>query len=279
MIYCPLVSISDARERVFAVFLLEPERTQFDLSWSMFGTRVRVHPTFWLFSAILGWDWLSLGFVYLLLWIGCTFLSILVHEFGHVFVGRLFGSQPHVILYSFGGLAVGSNNLLRRWQRIAVCLAGPGAGLLLFGLVVVLLHYIFPHLNPEWDLRLLLIALLMLWWMNLVWSLLNLVPIWPLDGGQVSREMLSGLFPGRGLQLSLGISFLLAAVLAIHSLMAANGRPLIPFLPIGSVFSAILFGLLAFQSFQLLQQIEANRRHWHHDDSTPWERDPTIWRR
>jgi Zn-dependent protease len=261
------------------VLLLEPERTQFDLSWRMFGTHIRVHPMFWLFSAILGWPWLHLGTEYLLLWIACSFISILVHEFGHVLVGRLFGSRGDIVLYSFGGLAVGSSNLPRRWQRVAVLLAGPGAGFLVFGLVVLLQDYAVPHLDPELNLPLLWIALGMLWSMNLVWGLLNLVPIWPLDGGQVSREVLSALIPGRGLQLSLGISFLLAALLAIHSLLAANERPLIPFLPIGGGYAAILFGLLAFQSFQLLQQVKADRRYRHHDEGTPWERDPTIWRR
>jgi hypothetical protein len=42
---------------------------------------------------------------------------------------------------------------------------------------------------------------------------------------------------------------------------------------------AVLFGLLAVQSFQMLQQVESNRRSWHQDDGTPWERDPNIWQR
>jgi len=263
------------------VLLLEPERTAYDLSWRMFGTPIRVNPMFWFFSAILGWQFVDKGVEYLLLWIGCTFLSILVHEFGHVVAGRIFGRESQIILYSFGGLAVGCNALPHRWQRVVVGLAGPAAGLLLLGFVVLVSYYALPRLNPMWmfEWPLLGAAFIMLWWMNLVWSLLNLVPIWPLDGGQVSREVLGAVFPGRGIQFSLGISFLLAALLAIHSLMAANDKPLIPQLPIGDSFSAIFFGLLAFQSFQLLQQIESNRRHWHHDDGTPWERDPTIWRR
>jgi Zn-dependent protease len=259
------------------VLLLEPERTPYDIRWHMLGTEVRVHPLFWLFNIILGWSWIEAGVEYLLLWVGCVFLSILVHEFGHVLVGKWFGSQGHIILYSFGGLAVGSSNLPHRWQRIAVFLAGPAAGFLLMALAFVLLRYVLP--GRVGNAPMLVIGLGLLWWINLVWGLLNLLPIWPLDGGQVSRELLSGLIPGNGLRLSLGISFVLAGFLTIHCIMAANGRPLIPILPIGSIFSAIMFGLLALQSFQLLQQVEANRRHWDRDDSTPWDRDPTIWRR
>ena len=255
------------------MLLLEPQRTAYDLSWRMFGTPIRVHPMFWLFSAMVGWNKLQAGVEYLLLWIACTFLSILVHEFGHVFAGRLFGRKSHIILYSFGGLAVGSNDLPRRWQRIVVCLAGPAAGFLLFGVVTLVAFFALPHLDPRefqrW--RLLIAVLDMLWLMNLIWSILNLIPIWPLDGGQVSREVLGGLFPGRGLQLSLGISFVLAALLAIHSLMEANGRPLIPWLPFGGTYSAILFGLLALESFQLLQQVNSSQRPWRNDDER-WER-------
>src|SRR5207302_5403914 len=61
---------------------------------------------------------------YLLIWIACTFVSILIHELGHVFMGRLFGSHGHIVLYSFGGLAIGSSALRSRWQRIAVYFAG-----------------------------------------------------------------------------------------------------------------------------------------------------------
>ena len=66
------------------------------------------------------------GFEYLLIWIGCVFGSILIHEMGHVFMGQVFGAQGTIVLYSLGGLAIGSSNLPSRWQRIAVSFAGPG---------------------------------------------------------------------------------------------------------------------------------------------------------
>jgi stage IV sporulation protein FB len=256
------------------VFLLEPQRTTFDLNWRMFGTDVRVHPMFWLFSAILGWGWQSFGIEYLLIWIGCMFVSILVHEFGHVFAGQFFGRESAIVLYAFGGLAVGANHLHRRWERVIVCLAGPAAGFVLFGFVLLFLLF-----GPEVRSPLVQSALSMLWFINLAWGILNLLPIWPLDGGQVSREVLSCIFRGNGLRLSLGISFLFAALLAIQALMSQYGMPLVPWLHIGGTYTAILFGLLAMESFQLLQQAERNRRYWNQDGSTPWERDPTIWHR
>ena len=108
----------------------------------MFGTPVRIHPMFWFINVILGWDATmgrgGGGVPSLLLWVGCVFVSILVHEFGHVLVGRLFGSHGYIVLYSMGGLAVGSNHLDRRWQRIAVSFAGPFAEFLLLGVFLAL---------------------------------------------------------------------------------------------------------------------------------------------
>ena len=123
--------------------MFEPNATSFDVRFRIFGIHVRVHPLFWLFSAILGWpsglarNEQRLLVPFVLIWIGCVFVSILIHELGHVLMGRLFGSDGYIVLYSFGGVAVGSNDLRRRWQRILVTLAGPLVQLLLFGLTLL----------------------------------------------------------------------------------------------------------------------------------------------
>ena len=106
-----------------------PQPTPLDLYWRMFGTDVRVHPFFWVMAVLLGWHWFDsfndprLGILFLALWVLCVFVSILLHEFGHVLMGRVFGSNGHILLYSFGGLAIGSNNLRQRTHRILVLLA------------------------------------------------------------------------------------------------------------------------------------------------------------
>src|SRR5690348_11709576 len=119
------------------MYLNEPQPTAYDLRFRLLGTDVRVHPMFWLVSVLLNFRLLQTGRIDLLLiWIACVFVSILVHEFGHVLMGRAFGSHAHIVLYSFGGLAVGSKEGLRRWQRVLVLFAGPGAGFVLFGAVL-----------------------------------------------------------------------------------------------------------------------------------------------
>lgn len=255
------------------MFLIEPEPTPYDLRFRLLGIDVRVHPFFWLIAALLGWPFFTAregGFPWLLIWIGCVFLSILVHEMGHVVVGRWFGSYGHIILYGMGGLAVGSSQLHKRWQRILVYFAGPGAQFLLLGLVLLAQRYLLPQVASLWWWKNLTIMLFMLWAINLFWPILNLLPIFPLDGGQISREVCVGISPRKGLAFSLGISGVLSGLLAIHCLMAQQGRPLIPWLDmIGGIWMMIFFAMFSITSFQALHQVNS-RNNW--DDRMPWER-------
>jgi stage IV sporulation protein FB len=268
------------------VFLLEPNETPYDLRFSLFRIPVRVHPLFWLLAAILGYPTLRQGPQYLIAWIVLVFVSILIHELGHVWMGMAFGSQGRIILYSFGGLAVGSNQVRHRWQRILVLFAGPLAGFVLVAIALAAQELRAPGMGR---LYLTLIARMFgipleielparmphlsvmeqflmseLCFINIAWGLLNLLPIWPLDGGQISRQALEGVSPRNGAFVALSISAALAALLAVHSLMAEYRHPLIPFLPFGDMFTAFMFGMLAYQSVQMLQALQAERR-WHDD--------------
>jgi Zn-dependent protease len=252
---------------------LEPNETPYDLRWRMFGTPVRVQPWFWLMSLILGYDaTIRDGVGFVLAWVACVFVSILLHEFGHVWMGRLFGSHGHIVLFSFGGLAIGSNQLSRRWQRILVLLAGPGIQLLLFAILWFGGPRLLLSVPPE-SRRSAVLILSMLVQINLFWPILNLLPIWPLDGGQVTREVCQAIMPSRGTTFSLGISMVVSGVLAAHILMASQGRPLLPYVPALGIFTAILFAMLCISSFTALQVEnerlqDEHRRRWDHDEWT-----------
>jgi stage IV sporulation protein FB len=265
------------------MFLLEPGHTGFDLHFSVFGIPVRVHPMFWLVSAIMGFSFLHVSIALFLIWVGCVFFSILVHELGHVLMFRTFGVNAHVVLYAFGGLAIPTHGLYNRWKRIAVSFAGPLAQFLLLAVMAVafamtgldrlqwFLHILLGTLGirtetfVEIDLHpLLMEAIFFLAWINLIWALINLLPVYPLDGGQISRDFLDGVMPrGQGVRTSLGISMVVAGIFCVNSIAAAHGEPLIPFLPAGGNYTAIMFGLLALESFQLLQQ----------QSNSPWRRE------
>jgi stage IV sporulation protein FB len=204
------------------------------------------------------------------MWIGCTFVSILIHEMGHVFVALAAGRPSHVVLYGMGGLAIGDFHLRERWKRIAISLGGPALGLLLYGVIWGYKRFGADPLvlmqQPA-----LFICITMLLWMNLWWNLLNLMPVWPLDGGHISREVCSAIFPGNGIRYSLGFSFLFAGLAAFYSIIAYND-PNLWYPPLEHRFAAVLFGILAINSFLNLQATQRPRR----DDG--WERDPDWWK-
>jgi stage IV sporulation protein FB len=215
-----------------AFVLLEPAPSPLDLRWRMFGVRVRVHPSFWLFALLFGWPLARAGAGHVAIWVACMFVSILVHELGHVTASRCFGQSAHVVLYSFGGLAIGAWQDLRNWQRMVIALGGPLAGFALYGLVLALDHFYLrenlPHrirFHEAYGT-----ALKSLLYMNLFWNALNLIPVLPLDGGQFLREVLMlGSFPARGYKAALGVSFVVAGLVALYSgLVAARNAPEAP---------------------------------------------------
>src|SRR5262249_5198122 len=129
---------------LLTVVLTDPGPSPFDLRFRLFGTPVRVHPLFWLCSAILGWGMINqwrqpaTGNVLgdLARWVACVFVSIVLHEFGHVWAFRAFGNHAHVVLHTLGGLAIPDGEPRWRWQRIIVAAAGPGIQLALWAALV-----------------------------------------------------------------------------------------------------------------------------------------------
>jgi stage IV sporulation protein FB len=255
--------------------LAEPDRTNYDLNFRLFGFRVRVHPLFWLGAALLGMRSLKDGLEYLLIWVGVVFVSIIVHELGHALAFRRFGTDAHIVLWMFGGLAVPYSGVAGRGRRIVVSLAGPAAGFVLCGIVYGTQRE-FGWANGNEYLALMCIWLVVV---NLYWGILNLLPVFPLDGGQVSRELCEAKWRGRGVVTSLKISVSVAATVAAYSLFcevdarSGNGvLGLVPYWLRGDLFTAILFGLLAYQSYQLLQFHTGGYHFEPADDRVPWER-------
>lgn len=244
-----------------------PQPTPYDLNFGLGRTRVSIHIGFWIVSAIFGWDWIRLGIEYVLIWIVCVLLSILLHEFGHVWAGQMFGADGDIVLYSFGGLAVGSNNLTHRWQRVIVSLSGPGVQLILYAFMWWLRTYVVQDKFIEWPKEL-KIAWFMMESINLYWPFLNLLPIWPLDGGMVTREICEWIMPREGTRVSLGISMIAAGFVAINTMLFLNKQPHIPWIHGYGMYTVLFFAMMVFESYQLLKLY---RNSWD-DDRQPWER-------
>ena len=303
--------------RTAAVIFGLPTQTRYDLKWRMFGTEVRVTPFFWVASLILGFHYFEDGFEFLLIWIAVFFVSILVHEFGHIIVGRYYGSYGHIVLHGLGGLAIGSNNLANRWQRIAVSLGGPGAQLLFLLVPCLIVVGLMQHSAPPIEMSLfgalgsktidyarpsLLDATLdMMIVVNLFWPLINLIPVYPLDGGQVCRELIQMRLPGtRGVRMSLIVSMITAGVCAVLMLLGGL-RDFYPsivlqlfewtksrlvldagfwLLRVVHPVNAILFGLLGVMAYLQLKALSGGGGPgWRPPERRePWQMDPDYWK-
>jgi len=254
------------------VIAFDHDQTAYDLNFRVGSIHVRVHPFFWITCALLGWPYSQPphgNFGFLILWIACCFISVLLHELGHVWMGMAFGTHGHIVLWSFGGVAVGSNSLAARWKRIMVSLAGPGIQLVFWVILWFVEPWVLGAVSEDWLLPV-STFLGMLLAINLFWPLINLLPIWPLDGGMVTRELCVAASPRKGVEISLLISIGVSGVLALHCLMNANGQPLIPFLWwVGGTFLGIWLAMDCVQSVLLYQQ---ERSRYRSDDDLPWER-------
>jgi Zn-dependent protease len=206
------------------------------------------------------------GLVQLLIWVAVVFVSILIHEMGHALTMRHYGHAAEVILYIGGGLAVPqperfsgrwANLRLTTGQHILISLAGPGAGFLLAVLVMLLvvvlggrvfytpLAGIIPSVSailPTGGLLNSVVGALL--WVNIFWGLINLVPVQPLDGGNVAREFLSSADPVDGERKALWISMIAGAVAAI-----------VGFVLMRSAYMTLLFAFLAIQSYERLKGV------------------------
>jgi Zn-dependent protease len=139
------------------------------------------------------------------------FLIVLMHEFGHALACRQTGGRADtILLWPLGGVAY-VDPPQRPGAMLWSLAAGPLVNVAL--LPVIGGAYMLAKANgsssPSTDFN---IWLYSVWWINSRLLLFNLLPIYPLDGGQILRSLLwFALGRGRSLQVATVIGFLGAA--------------------------------------------------------------------
>lgn len=207
------------------------------IRFSLFGIPIEIQPWFWVVLALIGGA-LGAGTTEALLSVAlfvlAGFVSVLVHELGHALTGKAFGAPTRIVLHSFGGYATFPANHFSRGQNILVTAAGPGIqivlGLLAFALI---LYAPLPSSAIKGFFYFLFVI-------SLFWAVLNLIPVIPLDGGQ----LLASILGPRRVRLALQISMITA--------VAAG---LLLFFKLGSFIFPIFLGMMAYQNYQTLQQL------------------------
>lgn len=262
----------------------QPPPTPYDWRFSVLGFPVRVHPFFWLMAVLIGWSLSGMDGLGLILGMGTIFVSILVHELGHALMFRRFGNDCHIVLHGFGGLAIpGQEEGPSSWgfnskfsqvrqptlqEQIVISFAGPAAGFILAGVTIVVLQvsgghieiergrlgipYLVPVLGEPLEMNFHLQRLVnAILWINIWWGLMNLLPVYPLDGGQIALAMMTLRDPWRGTEQALWISMMVGGAVAV-----VGG------LVLQELWLLFMFGSLAYTSYQALQQIGGGGRPW-----------------
>ncbi len=144
---------------------------------------VRVQISFWLATLILGISSYLDEPTLIFTWILVVFFCIMLHELGHAVVARMLKLDPVIQLYWMGGLTIPTRyRRLTPWQDILLSLAGPFAGFVLGGIMLVTV-FLLPQSTPDIVFEIWFQVL----WATIGWGVINLVPMLPLDGGHIMR--------------------------------------------------------------------------------------------
>jgi Zn-dependent protease len=128
---------------------------------------------------------------------GVVFASVLLHETGHVLAGRRAGGwAPQILLWPLGGLAEVQGVPRAPRPQILLAASGPLVNLALAALLLPVLIALDLPLLGEPGMPFARRLLVSAFHVNLVQFALNLVPAFPLDGGNVLRWGLAGLAGG-----------------------------------------------------------------------------------
>jgi Zn-dependent protease len=206
------------------------------IRFSLFGIPIQVHPFFWITLALIGGalDANSSEAIFRLgLFLLAGFISVLVHELGHALTARHFGAYTQIVLQAFGGYASYTGVRMTRTQSFLITAAGPAIQIAL-GLIVWFLMTQLPGLNPNMGY-----FLFMLMWISIIWAVINLLPVLPLDGGQ----MLSAILGPQRIRITLWITIVVSIIAAV-----------LMFRFMGSYLFAIFLGFFAWQAWKALQE-------------------------
>ena len=188
------------------------------------GIRVYLHFTWFLIAALQitrfanryhNPIWAAVEYITL-------FVIVLLHEFGHAFACRQTGGEANqIVLWPLGGIAFVKpppRPGAYLWSIIAGPLVNAALFPLFFVLIVVALQAHWRFTNPDLFRFVVSIA-----YINGFLLFFNILPIYPLDGGQIVRGLLwLKVGPIRSLKISSVIGFIGAGLFALWAITARS---------------------------------------------------------
>lgn len=174
------------------------------------GFPVSIRPGFVLFMALL----VALhGSDYGLWLAGAIAVFTLVHELGHAVVARRAGAENAAISLDFmaGYASFSTPRPLGRATQSLIAFAGPGIHIVVSSIVLVAMGA-SPFEVPDFSES---AATAAVWWAGPVIGAFNLLPLVPLDGGNIVGNVVDRWFPGRGEWIMVRASIVVTAAAAV----------------------------------------------------------------
>jgi membrane-associated protease RseP (regulator of RpoE activity) len=168
--------------------------------FSILGIPIHIRFSFWLVAAIIFPFQLNVlgrseSWPFLAAWLVVVAVSVIAHELGHAVTARRFGAEVDMTLYALGGFTRWATaRPISPWRRVVVAAAGSSVGFVLGGLVYFALQNGVVSAEP----RVLNFALESFWQVNILWGVLNWLPIRPLDGGHMFLGTMQALLGRKG---------------------------------------------------------------------------------
>lgn len=150
----------------------------------IFDIDIKIHWSWYLFAAaMLIGDIVTFNIPGSLFSLSCIIgaaIFITIHELSHALTARQFGAKTHSIqLFALGGVAwIQNTRKLLPLEIMLISLAGPASNFVMFSFFVLL------AVLTGWNILYLAATI------NLIIGVFNLIPAYPLDGGQIFRALL-----------------------------------------------------------------------------------------
>jgi Zn-dependent protease len=124
------------------------------------------------------------------------FIGVLIHELAHAIEAKKLGYKTDYVFIDvlYGGALVDSSYRFDNKNAIKIAIAGPVANIALGGIIFGLSSVIYHFLGDIYSFLEYSSKFMMI---NLLLGFLNLIPIYPLDGGRISKAILNLFFNRR----------------------------------------------------------------------------------
>ena len=231
-------------------------------TWPLFrfrGIRVFLHWS-WILVAIyqinrgrggyphIGWDIAQ----YLTL-----FVFVTLHEFGHAFAARQVGGRAErILLWPFGGIAF-VDLPPRPGAYLWGIAAGPLVNVALFPVLYLMAGSYCDPLTME-SLYIFLYGaeveplgqfLYSIFFLNTLMLVFNLLPVFPMDGGQMLRGVLWYMIgPVKSLLVAAWTGLILGGAMVLYSAFVLE-----------NIFMAVMIGLMVYQSWSVIQNVRGRQ--------------------